>query len=261
VPGQHPRPNIGHPQVRRRSIVIDRRFRGSADSAQSGYAAGKTASHAEGPVKVTLFRPAPVEQDLSVEIDSDERITVLDGSGVVMEANPSAELLIEVPASAAVIDEIFARGPVTAERGQDRPHCFGCSLERGDGLGLATLPVGTTSIWGTTWTPDESLPSADGFVDAEILWSALDCPGSFAGAADASRHPSEVSGPPAREEMTVQIRDKVRIGEHLAVMGWAITHSDSTVDCGTAIVDRTGQVRAYARLCQSIAERNTPHGQ
>ena len=83
--------------VRRRSIVIDRRFRGSVDSAQSGYAAGKTASHADGPVKVRFLRPAPVEPDLSVEIESDERITVLDGSGVVMEANPRAELSIEVP--------------------------------------------------------------------------------------------------------------------------------------------------------------------
>ena len=60
--------------------------------------------------------------------------------------------------------------------------------------------------------------------------------------------------------MTVQISEKVRVGEQLAVMGWTLTHSDSTVDCGTAIVDRTGRVKAYARLCHSIAENNTPHG-
>lgn len=123
--------------VRRRSTVIDRRFRGSADSAQSGYAAGKAASHAEGTVKVGLRGSAPVEQELLVEVDSEERVSVFLGSDVLMEANPDAELSIEVPASDDIIEEIFARGPVTTTRHQDRPHCFGCSLEREDGLGIA----------------------------------------------------------------------------------------------------------------------------
>jgi hypothetical protein len=246
--------------IRRRSTVIDRRFRGSADSAQSGYAAGKAASHAEGTVKVEIRGPAPVEQELLVEIDPEEHVTVLHGSHVVMEASPDTELTIAVPASADVIDEIFARGPVTAAQHQDRPHCFGCSLEREDGLGIATRPVGTTGIWGTTWTPDESLPSTDGFVDDEILWAALDCPGSFA-ASDPSGRPPGVTGSPSLEAMTVQIREKVRVGEQLAVMGWTLAHSDSTVDCGTAIVDRTGRVKAYAHLCHSIADDNSPHGQ
>lgn len=246
--------------IRRRSTVIDRRFRGSADSAQSGYAAGKAASHAEGTVKVEIRGPAPVEQELLVEIDPEEHVTVLHGSHVVMEASPDAELTIAVPASADVIDEIFARGPVTAAQHQDRPHCFGCSLEREDGLGIATRPVGATGIWGTTWTPDESLPSTGGFVDDEILWAALDCPGSFA-ASDLSGRPSEVTGSPSLEAMTVQIREKVRVGEQLAVMGWTLAYSDSAVDCGTAIVDRTGRVKAYAHLCHSIADDNSPHGQ
>ncbi len=223
-------------------------------------AAGKGASHAEGTVKVELRRPALVEQELLVEIDPEERVTVFHGSDVIMEATPDAELSIEIPASDDVIEQIFARGPVTAARHQDRPHCFGCSVEREDGLGIATRPIGTTGIWGTTWTPDESLPSTDGFINDEILWAALDCPGSFA-ASDPSGRPPGVTGSPSLEAMTVQIREKVRVGEQLAVMGWTLSHSDSTVDCGTAIVDRTGRVKAYAHLCHSIADDNTPHGQ
>lgn len=244
--------------IRRRSIVIEPRFRGSADAAHRGYAAGKAALHAEGTVEVKLRGRVPLGHDLQVDIDPEEQVTVFDGSSLVMEVSPDAELSIEVPASDEVIDEIFARGPVPAGRDDEHPHCFGCSLEREDGLGIATRTVGSTGIWGTTWTPDESLPSTDGFVDDEVLWAALDCPGNFA-ASDAAGRPPEISGSPSLEAMTVQIREKVRVGEHLAVMGWTVEYGDSTVDCGTAIVDRAHRVKAYAHLCHTIGD-HPPHG-
>jgi hypothetical protein len=246
--------------VRRRSTVIDRRFRGSEGTAQSGYAAGRAASHGEGTFKVEFHGPAPVEQELLVEIDAEERVTVLHGTDVVMEACHDPEFSMEVPAPDEVIDEIFTRGPIVATGAHDRPHCFGCSLERHDGLGISTMPIGTTGFWGTTWTPDTSLPSTGGFVDDEVLWAALDCPGNFA-ASDASGRLPGVTGSPSLEAITVEIRERVRIGEQLAVMGWALSHSDSAADCGTAIVDKAGHVKAYAYLCHSIADDNTPHGQ
>ncbi len=245
--------------IRRRSIVVDRRFRGSADSAQSGYAAGRAASFAEGIVEVRLHRPAPLEEDLLVEVDAEEQVTVVDGSDIVMEVRPNAEILVEVPASSEVIDEIFARGPVAASQDDERPHCFGCSLQRQDGLGVATLPVGTTGIWGTTWTPDRSLPSTDEFINDEIVWAALDCPGSFA-ASDPSGRPPGITGFPALKAMTVEIREKVRVGEQFAVLGWKLEHSDSTIGCGVAIVDRTHRVKAYAHLIYVIADDHQAHG-
>ena len=60
--------------------------------------------------------------------------------------------------------------------------------------------------------------------------------------------------------MTVRIRERVRIGEQFAVLGWRLTHSDATVDCGTAIVDKTHRVKAYAHLCHTIADDHPPHG-
>ena len=87
-----------------------------------------------------------------------------------------------------------------------------------------------------------------------------DCPGNFA-ASDASGRLPGVTGSPSLEAITVEIRERVRIGEQLAVMGWALSHSDSAADCGTAIVDQAGRVKAYAYLCHSIADDNTPHGQ
>ena len=245
--------------IRRRSIVIEPRFRGAADSAHRGYAAGKAASHAEGTVKVELRQRVPLGQNLQVEIDPEEHVTVFDGSNLVIDASPDAVLSIEIPASDDVIDEIFARGPVPAGRDNQHPHCFGCSLEREDGLGIATRSVGSTGIWGTTWAPDESLPSTDGFVDDEVLWAALDCPGNFA-ASDPAGRPPEVSGSPSLEAMTVQIQEKVRVGEQLAVMGWTLEYGDSTVDCGTAIVDRAHRVKAYAHLCHTIDDDHPPHG-
>lgn len=246
--------------VRRRTTVIDPRFRGSADSAQGGYAAGTAVSDVEGIFKVELREPVPVEQELLVDTDAEEQVTVFHGADVIMTAHPEPELDIEIPASAEVIAEIFTRGAQKPTHAQQRSQCFGCSSQRADGLGINPAPVGTTGIWGTTWTPGASLPSADGFVKPEVVWAALDCPGSFA-AADPAGRPPGIAGSPALEEMTVEIRDKVRVGEQLVVLGWTLTHSDSGVDCGTAIVDRAGHIKAYARLCHSISVSNKLHGQ
>lgn len=34
--------------------------------------------------------------------------------------------------------------------------------------------------------------------------------------------------------------------------GWRLSRSGSTLDCGAAIVDVSGRVKSYARLCHSI---------
>jgi hypothetical protein len=246
--------------IRRRSINIDRRFRGSPVAAQGGYAAGKAASFLEGTVEVQFNGPTPLDQDLSVEVDDEERVTVLDGSDVVMEVSPDASVLVEIPADNELIDAIFSRGPVETSGDHERPHCFGCSLDRHDGLGIATLPIGATGIWGTTWTPGASLPSTGDFVDDEIVWAALDCPGSFA-ASDPSGRLEGVTGFPSLKAMTVEIREKVRIGEQLAVLGWRVNQTGSVVDCGVAIVDRDHRVKAYAHLTHVIADDHQAHGQ
>lgn len=245
--------------VRRPTITIGSRFRGSAAAAQSGYAAGRAASHVAGTVEVILRRPAPLEQDLIVEVDDEERVTVFDGAEIVMEVSPDAELLVEVPVDHDVISEIFSRGPVSGSRDHDRPHCFGCSLERKDGLGIATMPVGTTGIWGTTWTPDRSLPSTGDFINDEVVWAALDCPGSLA-ASDPSGRPPGITGFPALKAMTVEVREQIRVGEQFAVLGWTLDHSDSTVDCGVAIIDKNHRVMAYAHLIHVIADNHPAHG-
>ncbi|MCP3974037.1 MAG: hypothetical protein GY720_06035 [bacterium] len=76
-------------------------------------------------------------------------------------------------------------------------------------------------IWGTTCTPDESLPSTGGFVNDEVMWAALDCPGSFA-ASDPSGRPLGLSGSPSLEKATDIAREMVtRFGmtEALGFMG------------------------------------------
>lgn len=245
--------------VRRRSTVIDRRFRGASTSAQRGYAAGKAASHTQGAAKVEFLASTPVEQELQVEIDSEERVTIFHGPNAVMEACPDDDFTMTVPASSDIIEKVFARGPVEATRTTGRPHCFGCSQERGDGLGITTTPVGASGIWGSTWTPDETLPSTGGFVDDEVIWAALDCPGSFV-ATSPTGTSAEATGSPSLDAISVQILERVRIGEQLAVVGWTLSREDSGVDCGTAVIDRRGEIKAYAHLCLSISDANTPHG-
>jgi hypothetical protein len=242
--------------VRRRSITIEARFRGSADSAQRGYAAGAAAALTEGSVEVRFRQPVPLDRDLLTEAVSDEEIGVFSGSDLVMEVNQSDELSIDIPVDDDVIDAIFARGAVVSHDGQEHDHCFGCSLTRSDGLGIATRPVGATGVWGTTWTPDQSLPSTDGFVNDEIVWAALDCPGSFA-ASEPSNETSAHPKVPSLRAMTVQIREHVRVGEPFAILGWRVDRSDEAVECGVAIVDKARHVKAYAHLSYTSSRAPT----
>ncbi len=233
--------------IRRRSIVVDRRFRGSKNEAQSGYAAGEAGSFAEGTAQVVFTGPVPLDKVLTVEVDPQEHLTVLDGSQVVMEVTPNSELQIGIGFDNHIVDEVFARGPVSSPGHSHTAHCFGCSLERSDGLGITTMPIGESGMWGTTWTPHESLPSTGEFVNDEIVWAALDCPGSFA-AAGSSLGTTGLTELAALTSMTVQIKEPVRIGEEVAVIGWNSQRSNEWTGCGVAIVDRDHRIKAQAHL-------------
>ncbi len=149
------------------AIVIDRRFRGPAESGNGGYSAGLFALARGGDVvEVTLRLPPPLETPL---VPAGDRI--LAGEDVVAELR-EAELGVSAPDPVALGDAEAAARP---DLDSPFPECFVCGHARGDdGLHIHAGQVSGRSVYAAPWTVHADT------VGPEFVWAALDCPGAYA---------------------------------------------------------------------------------
>ena len=149
------------------AIVIDRRFRGPAESGNGGYSAGLFALARGGDVvEVTLRLPPPLETPL---VPAGDRI--LAGEDVVAELR-EAELGVSAPDPVALGDAEAAARP---DLDSPFPECFVCGHARGDdGLHIHAGQVSGRSVYAAPWTVHADT------VGPEFVWATLDCPGAYA---------------------------------------------------------------------------------
>jgi hypothetical protein len=149
------------------AIVIERRFRGPADSGNGGYSAGICAlAHGGDVVEVTLRLPPPLVTPLELE---GERL--LDGDRLVAEVR-AADLGVSAPDPVAFGDATAAAEP---DLESPFPECFVCGHARGaDALHIHAGPVPGRAVYAAPWTVH------DDAVGPEFVWAALDCPGAYA---------------------------------------------------------------------------------
>ncbi|WP_020574300.1 hypothetical protein [Actinopolymorpha alba] len=218
------------------SLVIPSRFRGPRRSANGGYTAGLLASYvrsgAEPTVEVTLRRPPPLDETLTLTPQNAD-VQLRAGGEVVAEAAPGTldELVVPpVPYAAALKAEEsyggLARHPF--------PGCFACGTDRvpGDALCLrpGVLADGRTAC---TWIP------RDDQARLEIVWAALDCPGGWA---------ADVAGRPiVLGRITAHVRTVPHLGQRCVVMGQLLQEQGRKVHTASAMYDEDGQLLARAR--------------
>ena len=75
-----------------------------------------------------------------------------------------------------------------------------------------------------------------GFVAAEFIWAALDCPGAYA-------FPESENGALLLGELAVSINGTVSPGEKCVLIGWEISHDGRKHFTGTALFGETGCCR------------------
>lgn len=234
------------------TVTVERRFRGPNDSGNGGYVCGLVASYLDGAAEVTLRIPPPLETELSVVRDADDSVRVLDGDTLVAEGR-SADVTLAAPDAVSfdVADAAGDRSPVRhAPDVHVFPECFTCGPKRSAGDGLRIMPGTLTADSdrpvADSWIPDESLPNADGVVNSEILWAALDCTSFFGGAAPKwdpeSPPPAYVLG-----RLAAVVNRGPRIGERLVAMGWPLEEDGRKLHAGSAVVDETGACLGVAR--------------
>lgn len=199
-------------------LVIDRKFRGPAESANGGYTCGLLASFMHGPAEVTLRRPPPLERTLEVETEGP--LELRDGNELVAAAAP-AELALDVPDPIS-FDEAAAAALPQGDRDSVFPECFVCGWKRDDGLRVYAGPVEGRELVAATWLPHEDV------ISSEFVWAALDCPGAYA--VEFGQRGNPVLG-----RLTAHVEHMPHPGERCVVMGWPVGEDGRKRYAGTAL--------------------------
>jgi hypothetical protein len=66
-------------------IVVATRFCGPPDSGNGGYTCGLLANFIDGPAQVTLRKPPPLELPLTIQVNPDETVSLLDDDELIAE--------------------------------------------------------------------------------------------------------------------------------------------------------------------------------
>lgn len=225
-------------------IAIPRELNGPARSANGGVAAGSLAMHLDGPVRVRLFMPPPLERAMAVRaIDGGGLEASLDGD-TVMTAVPGA--LDLDPPRVSWEDAISATASFV---GHAAVTCVVCGPKHPGGLGLSPGPVEAGPVHATTWSPPEWTAAERGVVQVPIVWGVLDCPGAIM----LARRYSDESFFPALGTITGGIEAEIRVGEDYIVVAWPRGRDGKKLYAGTAILDRAGGLCALSdQVCLAM---------
>jgi hypothetical protein len=211
-------------------LVIDRKFRGPAESANGGFTCGLLASFMHGPAEVTLRLPPPLERPL--EVVTDGPLQLRDGEEVVAEA-VAAELELDVPDPIA-FDEAAAAALPEGDRESVFPECFVCGWAREDGMRIYAGPVEGRKLVAATWV------ARDNVISSEFVWAALDCPGAYA--VEFGQRGNPVLG-----RLAARVEHLPHPGEPCVVLGWPLGEDGRKRYAGTALFGEDGRTLGAAR--------------
>ncbi len=222
------------------TFEIAERFRGPPDSGNGGYTCGLIARHMDGPARVVLRTPPPLDRPIRTVRDGDG-VSAFAGDTLVGKAVP-AEVKIDLPPIPDADGLAAARRTYLDEAGHHAiPGCFVCGPKRSpdEALCLFTGPVPGSRVNADVWTPDEGYAGEDGLARPEFIWAALDCPTAFA-----LRHGDTklcLLG-----SLTAEIYRRPAPGETLIAMAWKQRVDGRKNYADGALVDASGKVIAAA---------------
>lgn len=223
------------------SVIIPSRFNGPPDSGNGGYSCGALANFIDGPARVRLHVPPPLDTPLAVHAGEGGSRQMFDGETLVGSAWP-APLILDVPGAPSPEQAADASTRYACYENHVFPSCFVCGPGRPghDGLDLFAGPVEDWGLLATPWRPSADLLDSKGCVKPEIVWSALDCPGYFACMGEDIR-------PALLGELHANLLKPVPGGEPLLVYAWPLGEDGRKLFSGTAVAAADGEVLAAAR--------------
>jgi hypothetical protein len=240
------------------ALTIPSRFCGPPGSGNGGYVCGRIAAYLDGPVTVTLRRPAPLATPMAVERDGDSSVRIHHDRTLIAEAASSpASPGLEIPGPVSMAEARTAAGRARYYTNPFFPACFVCGTDRrlGDGLRIFPWPVAGRPVWAAPWSPDPSVTDASGRVRPEVVWAALDCPSGIA-AAEAAGLAQDTAILLGR--MTASLAALPAAGDQCRVIAWPGGRDGRKLTAGSALLGPGGQVLAAARTVWLTVPRPVP---
>ena len=232
-------------------IVIGARFNGPPGSGNGGYSCAMLGQFIDGPSRVRLLSPPPLDKTLTAVVTDDGRVELFDGDIKLATAAPEV-LEIEIPPAPSL--EQATRGRENFPFWEDHhiPGCFVCGTDRPhpDGLDLQTGPVHDFNLVAAPWTPPPDLVDENGNALPEVVWSALDCPGCYGALGD--RQKWVLLG-----EMQAELYAPVPANETHVVYAWPLGVDGRKNYGGVAVANQEGEVLA-ASLTNWIELKSVP---
>ncbi|MFI1185736.1 hypothetical protein [Streptomyces californicus] len=240
----------------RQELRIPPRYNGPPDSGHGGYVSGRfaalAAAHQGAIATVTLAEPIPLDEPLTF-VPGTRRSTVTHGTRLVATVAPGRTPANPPPA----VDPATARhasARFTGRAGHPYPTCFACGNSRPvqDGLGLAPGPVdGMPGTVASPWLPAVE-EAADGApVPADLVWSALDCPGGWTD--------DPLSRPRLLSRMTAVVLRAPRAGEPCVVVARRGAVSGRLLRVNSALYNAAAELLASATATwTALAHPGTP---
>jgi hypothetical protein len=229
------------------TIVVPSRFNGPPSSGQGGYSCALLAAEVDGPAAVSLRRPVPLEQALSVRREDDGSVRAYAGEELIIEAIPAAPLAPWAGPTVTLEEAGAGAERFRSPAGGEFDRCFVCGRTRHiDGFEVFTGRV-ADDVVASPWTPPEWSAGDDGIVRPEFVWATLDCPSFFAftggeKVAYLARQQSEILAP-------------IRAGETYVVVARMLERDGRKGHAAVAILSSGGEPLAHAE-CLAIVPRD-----
>lgn len=227
----------------KRELIVAGRFNGPPNSGNGGYVCGMLAREVDGAAQVTLRRPPALDRPMQLQCEDDGRRQLLDGDQLVAEVAAVESLALEVPPAPSLAEAEASAQHFRGFHQHTFPTCFVCGPERaeGDGLRIFAGPVGERGLVASPWVPAAEFAAADGTVQSQFVWAALDCPGAYALLEQGPKRPVLLG------RLSAQILAPLRAGERYIIAGWPMGSEGRKHYAGTAVYAADGTVLALAR--------------
>lgn len=138
-----------------------------------------------GVVTGVLRAPIPLETPLALMTEAGEaRLVGPDGDLLVEARRADADALPKPPAAPSLAAANAAGLGFRGLKHMFHPICFTCGVDQAEGFGLRVFvgPVegDDSGLVAGPWTPRPEFTDVEGLTRLEVVWAALDCPGSVA---------------------------------------------------------------------------------
>jgi len=226
-------------------VVVARQFCGPPNSGNGGYVSGLLAQSIPGAATAVLRAIIPL--DTTLDLTGDAAAATLSGEGgaLIGEAKASAGETLPTPPAPPTFEQAEAAGKrYFAFSRRFHPICFTCGPERAEGDGARVFvgpiegaPAGHVA---GIWSAAPGFCGPDGLARPEIVWAALDCPGSIAWVE------LKGSGGGLLGTMTAEILRRPAQDEPVIITAWPIEQDGRKQFAGVAMFSQDGELMARA---------------